>query len=90
MIAGLFLAANVAYAEPPQDLGPAPPNAVEIGFDVVVLRPLGFVALLVSSAAFIPVALITSPGGRDSLEMALDLFVVTPSNDVFGRRLGAF
>ena len=57
---------------------------------MVILRPLGFVAVVVGAAAFIPVALLTAPNGKDSLKAALELFVTRPADDVFRRRLGAF
>ena len=90
IIAGLFLAANVAYAEPPEELGQSSPNVAAIGFDVVILRPLGLAALIASAAAFVPVALMSSPGGRDSVKIARELFITTPWNAVFRQKLGNF
>jgi hypothetical protein len=61
-----------------------------IAFDVVILRPLGLVAVAVGSAAFVPVAVIAAPAGRDSLKTALGVLVTTPGKNVFRRPLGEF
>jgi hypothetical protein len=39
---------------------------------------------------FIPAVVVTSPGGRDQIEGALDFFVLTPYREVFERPLGEF
>ncbi len=57
-------------------------------FDVVILRPLGFVASLVGAAMFVPVALVTAPNGLDSIEQAWELFVIGPAEFVYTRPLG--
>ncbi len=59
-------------------------------FDVLVLRPLGFVVIPVGVAAFIPAALTTAPNGLDSVQTALEFFVTNPTNYVFKRPLGEF
>ena len=84
-------------AEPPPEPQPelaearAPrPNPALIAFDLVIVRPLGFVAAAVGAVLFVPVALITSPMGRDSIDAAVETFITIPSNDVFKRPLGKF
>ena len=60
------------------------------GFDLVILRPLGLVAVAVGAVAFVPAALITAPNGRDGIQSALELFVTEPAKNVFQRPLGDF
>jgi hypothetical protein len=59
-------------------------------FDCTVLRPLGFAATLVGGAFFLPAALLTSPGGMESIEDAYEIFVTTPVEHTFKRPLGEF
>jgi hypothetical protein len=63
---------------------------VAAGFDVVILRPLGLVVVATGAAAFVPIALVTAPGGLDSVETALKIFVTEPGRYVFLRPLGDF
>jgi hypothetical protein len=58
--------------------------------DLLIIRPLGFVAVAVGAVLFLPTALITSPMGRDSVEEVMETFITIPSNDVFKRPLGKF
>ncbi len=93
LIAGLLLPAN-AHALAPEEAEPRRPNPIVVGsragFDVVILRPLGLVAMAVGAAAFVPVALLTAPMGREGVEPALKIFVTGPAKDVFRRPLGDF
>ncbi len=57
---------------------------------MVILRPLGLVAAAVGAVLFVPAAILTAPGGRDSIEEAWDLFVLVPGKFVFERPLGEF
>ena len=59
-------------------------------FDAAVLRPLGFTVLLVGSVFFVPVALLTAPNGRESIESAMEILVTGPADAVFKRPLGDF
>lgn len=63
-------------------------SASEKAFDAVLIRPFDFCGFLVSSAAFVPAALMTSPTGRESIENAYDLLVREPKENVFDRPLG--
>jgi hypothetical protein len=89
LVAGLLLPAG-ARAQVEQPLEPPPPNPAAAAFDVVILRPMGLVALAVGVVAFVPVALITAPGGKDSLKTGLEIFVTGPAKNVFQRPLGDF
>jgi hypothetical protein len=69
---------------------PTGPNPAVMAFDAIILRPLGFVVLVVGVGAFVPAAIITAPGGLEPIEHALEIFVVEPGKDVFVRPLGRF
>ncbi len=69
---------------------PARPNPALIALDLVILRPLGFVVVTIGAVLFLPVALITAPMGRDSIETAMESFITVPANEVFRRPLGEF
>ena len=93
LIAALLLPAN-AHALPREEFEPQPRNPIVaglgIGFDVVILRPLGLVAVAVGAAAFVPAALLTAPNGRDGIQSALEILVTERAKSVFQRRLGDF
>jgi hypothetical protein len=101
LIAALLLPAST-FAQAPYEseepkasataekVGSSPSDYAAIGFDAVILRPLGTVAVLVGAVAFIPAALITAPNGRDSIETAWKSFVADPARDAFQRPLGDF
>ena len=89
LIAGLLLPGG-AYAAEEQPVEPEPVNAAAAAFDVVIVRPLGLVALTVGTVLFAPVALLTAPGGKDSLREGLEVFVTGPAENVFQRPLGEF
>lgn len=65
-------------------------SAGEAIYDVAVLRPFDFLGFVVSTAAFVPAAVMTAPGGRSSIEEAFDILVVEPYEVVFQRPLGDF
>ena len=66
------------------------PNFGSMLFDCTVLRPLGFATALVGGAFFLPAALLTSPGGMESVEDAYEVFVASPVEHTFKRPLGEF
>ena len=72
----------------------APENtAVEIAgkaLDLVIVRPLGFTALVAGALLFVPTALITAPTGRHGIQEAWELMVAVPAENVFQRPLGSF
>jgi hypothetical protein len=59
-------------------------------FDAVVIRPLGFVAIVVGAAFVVPVVLVTWPTGRETIDEATERFVMVPVRSVFERPLGDF
>jgi hypothetical protein len=65
-------------------------RAFAIGLDVLIVRPLGAIAVVVGAAFFLPVALVTSPNGKDAIGHAWETFVVVPSDSTFNRPLGEF
>ncbi|MEE8166125.1 MAG: hypothetical protein V3T64_11190 [Myxococcota bacterium] len=83
--AGLLLPTG-AHAD--AEMGPRSPASVV--FDVVLLRPLGLLRLVIGAAFFVPAAVVASPGGFDSIEEALELFVLVPAEDLLERPLGDF
>ena len=95
MIAALLLPTN-ASAQAPEPAEPGSPsritriNPAAAVFDVLIVRPLGFVAAAVGAGAFIPALVLSAADGQDSIESALEFFVIDPAKYVFTRRLGEF
>jgi hypothetical protein len=91
LIAALSLPALAsAQTQPGSDTVPPPPDYAAQAFDAVILRPLGFTAVIVGAAFFVPAAILTSPGGKDTIEEAMELLVIVPGEWVFTRPLGDF
>jgi hypothetical protein len=91
LIAGLMLVGPAnAQSGGGSDAWPPPPETGAKVFDALVLRPLGFAGAVVGPVLFVPVAIVTAPGGKDTIEEALELFVLVPGNWVFTRPLGSF
>ncbi len=65
-------------------------RVASIGFDAVILRPVGFVALVVGAGLFVPAALITAPNGWHSITEAREILVDNPAEHLFQRPLGDF
>jgi hypothetical protein len=59
-------------------------------FDAVIVRPLGVVAIVVGAAFVVPVAVVTWPTGRETIDRATERFVKDPVRRVFERPLGDF
>jgi multisubunit Na+/H+ antiporter MnhG subunit len=59
-------------------------------FDAVVVRPLGVVAIVVGAVFVIPVAVVTWPTGRETIDRATERFVKVQARSVFERPLGDF
>ena len=79
LIAGLVLSAPAQAASP-----------WAVGFDIVIVRPLGFASAVVG-AAFYPIAVLVSlPNGPEGREEAWGIFVTAPMQRVFERPLGDF
>jgi hypothetical protein len=58
------------------------------GFDLVLIRPLRVVAVVAGAGAFVPAALLTSPGGRPAIESAYQVFVEPQWRSAFIQPLG--
>ena len=87
MASSLFVAE--VHAEGPS-AGSRALSVTEKGFDVVLLRPLGFAALLVGGAAYIPAVVLALPSGKDGISAVTDSFIMRPYDNVFKRQLGDF
>jgi hypothetical protein len=83
-LCAVLLAPSAAQAQLAARAG----RALAAGVDVVIVRPLGFVALVVGAVAFVPVALIAAPQGRDGFEQAWEQLVEGPAEHVFVRPIG--
>jgi hypothetical protein len=97
LLAGFLLACVAgAQSQPEAQLQTQEPieptglNPAVAAFDVVVVRPLAATAVPIGAAFFVPAALLSAPGGRDSVEQAFNLFVGGPVRYVFTRPLGEF
>jgi hypothetical protein len=88
--AGALIASLLMPSEAWSDPGSAAPSGFAVGFDAVLLRPIGFVATVIGTGLFLPAALVSAPGGRDSVQEAWELFVLVPGKYVFERPLGDF
>ena len=64
------------------------PTAFEKGFDVVVLRPLGFVQMVVGAGFFVIAGPLSWPGG--GMQDAYDVFIQVPYDETITRKLGRF
>lgn len=56
--------------------------------DVILIRPLAILRTVVGAAAFLPAALLASPGGRAKVEEVYELFVTNSADYAFRRDLG--
>jgi hypothetical protein len=74
----------------PEPIEPKGLNPAVGAFDVLVVRPLAATALPIGVAFFVPAALLSAPGGKDSVGQALEFFVKAPARYVFTRPLGEF
>jgi hypothetical protein len=59
-------------------------------FDCTVLRPFGFVGVLVGGALMVPATVLAAPGGVENIEAAYDAFLVSQVDFTFRRPLGEF
>jgi len=87
VIAGLLLPASAYARSDGSNSTPWQDHAVA-GFDAVILRPLGVVAIVIGAVYVIPVAAMTWPSGREKIDVAVERFVTIPTNYVFTRPLG--
>lgn len=67
-----------------------PVRGANIFLDVVLIRPLSVIGLVAGTALFVPAAVMTSPGGKDTIGEAWELFVLVPGAHVWEKPLGEF
>lgn len=63
---------------------------IEIGFDVVIIRPLGFATVIVGAALFVPAVALSLPNLSTTFDEALEIFITIPYENLFERPLGEF
>ncbi len=90
LLAVCLLAPAPARAQADPDFQTQAADYAAVAFDLAILRPLGFAAAAIGFAFFIPAAVITAPGGRETIEEAWEQMVVVPGRAVFRRPLGDF
>lgn len=61
-----------------------------VGLDALLVRPLAAARVVVGAAFLVPAAILSSPGGRDAIEGAYEIFLREPAEYAFGRKLGDF
>lgn len=59
-------------------------------FDAMLLRPIGFFALMIGAVLFVPAAALTAASGEESISEAKDVFITPYAQNVFERKLGDF
>ena len=96
LVAALLLPGS-ALAEPPADTGMTAAEfgkraaaGFAVGFDLLILRPLGFATTAVGAVFFIPAVVLSAAGGSEVREEAFDLFIYIPAEYTFRRPLGDF
>ncbi|MAG29597.1 MAG: hypothetical protein CL908_01735 [Deltaproteobacteria bacterium] len=65
-------------------------RAVSQGVDAVIVRPLAAARVVVGAALLVPAALLASPGGREGIDGAYEIFIEEPVTYAFVRKLGEF
>lgn len=56
--------------------------------DILLIRPAALATLLGGALLFVPAAVMTSPGGRGTIEEAWELFVLLPGQNLWEKPLG--
>jgi hypothetical protein len=62
----------------------------DVGFDLLIVRPLAGVTSFAGAVLFVPAAIFTAPNGKESLKEAYDRFVREPGEYFITRPLGEF
>ncbi len=70
--------------------GSAAERVTAQGIDAVIVRPISLVRAAIGMVFVLPAALFAAPGGQESIDEALEVFIVDPVNYVFRRKLGEF
>ncbi len=79
----LAVTAAPAAASNPRDISNAPPM-----FDLLVLRPLGFVSLVVGLFVFVPALAITMATRPHEIGKPIQFFIWRPIKYIWGEPLG--
>jgi hypothetical protein len=80
---------NAQAFDTPEFLQPAV-EPFQIGFDVLMIRPLSFVALVVGGVMFVPAIIMSAPNLTTTYDEAVEVFIMIPYEGVFERPLGDF
>jgi len=64
------------------------PSQVDRTFDAMVLRPLGAAGVVLGAVILVPAALVSAPGGMESLDNAYDVFLRMPLDNLINAPLG--
>ena len=62
----------------------------DVIMDVILVRPLAFVATAAGAVLFVPAAALGVAGGKNAIETALDRFILVPWEYAATRPLGEF
>jgi len=65
-------------------------RGLDVGVDLVVVRPLAAVTWGAGAALFVPAAVMTAPNGWDSVKESYDRLVREPGDYLYSRPLGEF
>ena len=101
LVAVVLLPRSSYAQETPEPAAPEPPateqgifsgerwlHALAIGFDLVILRPLGVVHTAAGLVLFVPTAALSAADDLENVEEAWELFVLVPAKNVYERPLG--
>jgi len=58
--------------------------------DLLIVRPLATARVAVGTVLMLPAMLLASPGGREGIDGAYDVFMVEPAEYAFRREIGKF
>jgi hypothetical protein len=76
--------------ETPKFLQPAV-KPMEIGFDVMIVRPLSITTVIIGAALFVPAFILSAPNfGSNSYDDMVETFITIPYESTFNRPLGDF
>ncbi len=87
-LALVLLIPGTGYAEAAESTSSGWQHYTLVVFDAIVVRPLGMLGLALGVAFVVPVALLTWPSGRGTIDQAIEQFVTPQAKSVFERPLG--
>lgn len=86
----LFASPALAEWEWPEWEGSPAEDVVAKGVDAVIVRPLASVRVVVGTLLAGPAILLSSPSGREGIDLAYDTLIAEPAEYAFVRKLGDF